>query len=241
MPKLSSEFLDYLATHQLDGLNGHTAGAIPPSLPSLSEMSKELGVSVALLREQLEVAKALGLVEVRPRTGIRPLPYSFLPAVRQSLSFAIATDWSNFVAYSDLRNHIEAAYWEEAARKLTMVDHQQLCQLVARAWEKLRGQPIQIPHQEHRLVHLTIFSKLGNPFVIGLLEAFWEAYEAVGLNLYADYAYLEQVWDYHEEMVDAICQGDFDKGYQALVEHRDLLFLRAQSGTLKNGTSNTNG
>jgi DNA-binding FadR family transcriptional regulator len=37
-------------------------------------MSKELGVSVALLREQLEVAKAIGLVEVRPRTGIRRLP-----------------------------------------------------------------------------------------------------------------------------------------------------------------------
>ena len=68
-------------------------------LPSLSAMSKELGVSVAYLREQLEVAKAIGLVDVRPRTGIRRLPFSFLPAVRQSASYAIALDSSIFGSF----------------------------------------------------------------------------------------------------------------------------------------------
>jgi DNA-binding GntR family transcriptional regulator len=65
--------------------------------------------------------------------------------------------------------------------------------------------------------------------VYGLLEAYWEAYEAVGLDLYADYNYLRQVWNYHQTMVDAICEGDFQRGYQALVEHRDLLLHRPQS------------
>lgn len=219
-PRLSSEFLDYLAQT--------VEGDVPNSdrLPSLNQLSKELGVSVAGLREQLEVAKAVGLVEVRPRTGIKRLPYSFSPAVRQSLSYAVAVNWDHFMAFADLRNHIEEAYWEEATSKLTPHDQEKLKALMQRAWEKLRSATIQIPHREHRDLHLTIFSRLENPFVQGLLEAYWEIYEAVGLNLYADYEYLEQVWRYHGQMVEAICGGEPEVGYQALVQHRDLLFHR---------------
>lgn len=221
--QLSSEFLQYLASHQ-SGANGESGDN--DRLPSLNEMSKELGVSVALLREQLEVAKAIGLVEVRPRTGIRRLPYTFLPAVRQSLSYAVTVSPDLFAAFADLRNHIEAAYWDEAARALTVDDQERLNALMGRAWEKLNSPMAQIPHEEHKLLHLMIFSRLGNPFVLGLLEAYWEAYETVGLNMYTELDYLRQVWTYHQEMVDAICAGDFDRGYQALTEHKDLLFHR---------------
>lgn len=227
--KLSSEFLEYLVDHHLKFDRAMDGDDEYARLPSLNELSKELGVSVAGLREQLEVAKALGLVEVRPRTGIRCKPYTFLPAVRESLSYAIALDWSNFIAFSDLRNHVEAAYWEDAARKLTAEDHQKLKGLVARAWEKLRGQRIQIPHSEHRQLHLAIFSRLENPFVLGILEAYWDAYEAVGLNIFADYKYLQQVWDFHQQMVDSICEGEYGQGYKALVEHWELLYHRPQT------------
>jgi DNA-binding FadR family transcriptional regulator len=221
MSQLASEFLSYLASN-------HPADFSPENsqLPSLHDLSQELGLSVASLREQLEVAKAIGLVEVRPRTGIRRLPYTFHPAVRQSLSYAIAVDWANFIAYSDLRNNIEAAYWHAAVRCLIPEDHQRLRDLITQAQARLLGQPIHIPHAEHRQLHTIIFSRLDNIFVQGLLEAYWEAYEAVGLNLFADYDYLQHVWQYHQEMVDAICSGDYERGYQALVQHKDLLFHR---------------
>jgi DNA-binding FadR family transcriptional regulator len=213
-----SEFLEYLAQTDLEG---------PNHLPSLQELSRELGISVSRLREQLEVARALGLVEVRPRTGIRRLPYTFLPAVRQSLRYAIDLDRSTFAHYSDLRNHLEASYWHQAVRCLSAEDLDTLQGLVAQAWAKLRGTPIRIPHKEHRQLHLTIFGRLENPFVLGILEAFWEAYEARGLNLYADYRYLENVWVFHQRMVDAICNKDYDTGYEALIEHKDLLYHRS--------------
>lgn len=224
MPRLSSEFLNLLAEHPAASDPAAGCEGSNDQLPSLNEMSKALGISVSLLREQLEVAKAIGLVDVRPRTGIRRLPYSFLPAVRLSLSYAIKIDWSYFMAYSDLRNHLEAAYWDEASRRLTPDDQELLRQLVSRAWEKLRGHPIQIPHEEHRRLHLVIYSRLNNPFVLGLLEGYWEAYEAVGLNLYADYSYLQGVWNYHERMVEAVCEGQYDRGFQALIQHRDMLY-----------------
>lgn len=206
-------------------------------VPSLHDLSQTLNVSVARLREQLEVARALGLVEVRPRTGIRRLRYSFSPAVQRSLNYAIEIDRSHFDTFSDLRNHLEAAYWYEAVMKLTPQDYQELISLVENAWKKLRSHQIQIPHSEHRQLHLCIFRKLDNPFVQGILEAYWEAYEAVGLNLYAGYEYLQNVWEYHQQMVDAICSGDFEAGYQALVEHKDLLYHRPVGSLMGNGNS----
>ena len=208
-----SEFLQYLASHEQG----------EQSLPALTTLGQELGISVASLREQLEVARALGFVEVRPRIGIRRQQYSFAPAARQSLQYALALDKNNFTAYADLRRHIETAYWYEAVNMILPDDHSALKDLVARAWTKLRGSPIEIPHPEHRELHLTIYRRLNNPFVTGLLTTYWDAYEAVGLNFFADYEYLTEVWNYHQKMVEAICTNDAEAGYIALTEHSDLI------------------
>jgi len=213
-----SEFLRYLATHE----------EVEHGLPSLKNLSMELGVSLASLREQLEVARALGLVEVKPRLGTRRRNYSFTPAIRQSLGYALALNNGHFSKYAELRNHVESAFWHQAVQKLTREDKQELQSVVARAWEKLRGPSIQVPHEEHRHLHLKIYSRLENPFVTGILEAYWEAYEAVGLNVFAgSYEYLEEVWQYHQKMVEAICNDDFEAGYKALIAHTDLLYQRA--------------
>ncbi len=211
--QIISEFLKYLASHP----------EAEDNLPPLSELSRELGVGVSALREQLEVARALGLVEVKPRTGMRRKPYAFAPAVMQSLSYAIALNRDHFVAFADLRQHIERVYWREAVQLLTEDDRNALRELVARAQEKLRNMPPEIPHAEHRELHVAIYQRLNNPFVSGILQSYWDAYEFVGLNFYADYAYLTAVWDYHQKMTDAIYVNDIEGGYRALVEHTDLL------------------
>jgi DNA-binding FadR family transcriptional regulator len=219
----SSEFIKYL-------LDTGANDRIPP----LNELSKILEVSIPRLREQLEAAKTLGLVDVRPRTGIRRLPYSFTPAVRHSLTYAIELDRSYFDAFSDVRNHLESAFWHEAVSLLKPEDHRELQHLMSRAWEKLNSPQIKIPHEEHRQLHMAIYNRLDNPFVLGVLEAYWEAYEAVGLNMYADYEYLQQVWNYHQRMVDAICAGDYAAGFEALTEHKDLLYHRPVATLMSN-------
>lgn len=212
-----SEFLRYLATHD----------EVQHGLPSLKKLSEELGVSVASLREQLEVARALGLVEVKPRLGTKRRDYSFTPAVRQSLGYALALNNEHFRKYSELRNHVEAAFWHEAVKKLTEQDKIELQALVSRAHEKLQGSPIRVPHEEHRHLHLLIFSRLENLFVTGILEAYWDAYENVGLNVFTGgYEYLQEVWGFHRKMVEAICNGDYEEGYRALIAHTDLLYQR---------------
>ncbi len=213
------EFLDFLAD-----LNGHNGDET--QLPPLKDLSQMLGQSVPRVREHLAVARALGMVEAKPRVGLRRLPYSFTPAVTLSLRYAIRRDRRYFAQFADLRKRIEAAYFVEAAQALTPEDKEELYALLERAWEKLRGHPIRIPHEEHRQLHLTIFRRLDNAFVQGLLEAYWDAYEAVGLNLYTDYQYLRQVWEYHQRIVEGIGSGHLEAAHRALVEHTELIRYR---------------
>jgi DNA-binding FadR family transcriptional regulator len=198
-------------------------------IPALSDLSLVLNISVSKLREQLEVARILGIVEVRPRTGIRCLEYNVMPALRLSLFFALAGDRQMFDLFSNLRIHVEVAYWHEATSRLTREDKLRLRELVEQAWSKLRDEHIIIPHKEHREFHMGIFCRLEHPFVKGILEAYWEAYEAVELNRYADYAYLENVWTYHEQIVEAIEAGDIEGSLAAFVEHTRLLRPRPNS------------
>lgn len=198
-------------------------------LPSLTDLSEETGISVGKLREQMEVARTLGLVEASPRRGITRTDYRFLPAVRLSLLVALAIDRQHFDAFSSLRTHLEVAYWDEAVVLLTSDDIDHLQTLVRAAWDKLNQARVRIPYEEHRELHIAIFRRLNNPFVQGLLEAYWDAYEAVELNAYADYAYLQKVWQYHDAIVDAICRGRYAHGKQLLIEHMRLLDSRGVS------------
>jgi DNA-binding FadR family transcriptional regulator len=211
---VDSEFLQYLLRNT-DSPGGH--------LPSLSQISAETGVSVGKLREQLQVARMLGWVEISPRRGIHLLPYNFLPAVRLSLMMALSLDRDAFHQFSVLRIHLETAFWDEAVGLLTEADRSDLLELVEHARLKLGQDRIQIPHQEHRAFHLMIYRRLNNPFVLGLLEAYWDSYEAVELNTYADYGYLQEVWSYHARIAEALARGDHALGKQLLIAHMALI------------------
>jgi DNA-binding FadR family transcriptional regulator len=213
---VDSEFLEYLLR------NASHAGP-GGRLPSLNEISAETGVSVGKLREQLQVARMLGLVEISPRRGMQLMPYNFLPAVRLSLMIALSLDRDAFRQFSVLRTHLETAFWDEAVSLLTEADRTDLLGWVEGAQLKLHQERIQIPHQEHRAFHLAIYSRLNNPFVLGLLEAYWDGYEAVELNTYTDYGYLQEVWSYHARIAEALIRRDHALGKQLLDAHMALI------------------
>lgn len=213
---LESELLNYI-------INGKYQPG--DRLPTIAELHDEahLGISTSKVREQLEVARALGLVEVRSNTGMRLKEYSFTPAVRLSLFCALAKDLGHFELFSELRKHIEIAFWHEGCALLTSEDKAEMRACIEQAHTKLNDRWIQIPNVEHRQFHMTVFRRLNNPFVVGLLEAYWDAYDAVELNRYSDYDYLQEVWEYHARILDAICDGDFDAAQQLFIEHTQLL------------------
>jgi DNA-binding FadR family transcriptional regulator len=192
-------------------------------LPALTDLSETLELSVGKLREQLEVARQLGFVSVRPRLGTRRETYDFYPAIRSSLMFGLATGEARFEQFSQLRQLVEANMWPEAVSRLTAADKACLRELVSCAWQKLQGHPVHIPNGEHRELHLAFFRRLDNPFVQGILQAYWDAYQMTELTRFADYQYWLDVWTYHDDIVAAIEAGDFEEGRRLLIEHFQLL------------------
>ncbi len=211
---LDSEILRYIVEHE-----------VRPGerLPTIDELSRERGVSVSKIREELEVARALGLVQIKPRTGTLVQDFNFARAATLSILYALGLNREHFYDFSKLRRSIELSFWNEAVEQLTPEDIDHLRRLVRSASEKLNHTPIEVPFEEHRSLHMTFFKHMKNPFVQGLLEAYWIAYEAFGIGLYAELSYHREVWAYHEHMVECIARGDFEAGRQALQEHMELL------------------
>lgn len=212
--KLDSDFLKYLITKQVSPGD---------RLPPLNDMSQEMGISVGKLREQLELARRMGMVSVRPRVGIVRETYDFCPAVLLGVMFGLGSGEASFAQFSQVRVALELAFWDTAVAQLTPQDKDELRHVVSQAWRKLRGDPVHVPNGEHRQLHLKIFSRLDNPFVLGLLDAYWDAYEASELTRFASYQYWVTVWRYHERIVEAIAADDIAAGRQLLSEHFDLL------------------
>jgi DNA-binding FadR family transcriptional regulator len=211
---LDSDILRYIIQHQMQP---------GERLPTLTELSREMGASVSKVREDLAVARMLGLVTIKPRTGIQVQEFDFEPAATLSVLYALGLNRDHFYDFAQLRKQIELGFWHEAVAQLTPDDIGYLRELITFARDKLNRVPIEVPFQEHRLLHLTFFKYLNNPFVQGILEAYWAAYKAFGLALYADLSYHRDVWDHHERMVECVAHGDLDGSYRALRDHMTLL------------------
>lgn len=215
-----SEFLRYIAEKSLSG---------EERIPALTVLSKELQVSVASLREQLEVARVLGFVEVKPKTGIRWLPYSFTPSLLLSATYAITISSDYFEQFRDMRNHLEGAYFLESVTKLTKNDIDQLNNIVIRAEEKILFSPPKLPHYEHREFHARIFSKVHNPFVQSIFSVYWYIYEYQGYAIINDLNYLKRVWHFHRLVYEGIQSGNIHQAMDAFLEHKNLMIKNYKS------------
>lgn len=210
-------FLDYLI-----GFSKQNKG----NIPSIQVISEDLGFSTATLREQMELAKNMGFISAQPRKGVKLLPYKFTPAASKSLYYAVNLDYSFFFQYSEVRSHLEKAYFLESVNLLTIDDLQAIQKLIQTAFEKLNGDPVRIPHEEHRNYHMAFYSRQQNVFLTGILEAYWDVYEHMGLNLYADLDYLKNVWAYHKKILDLSLESRFQEAYHILGKHMEFIYER---------------
>jgi DNA-binding FadR family transcriptional regulator len=223
---LRSSILRYIVD---EGLKAQGDGRLA-RLPAMGALCRRLGVSRGKLREELIAAEACGVVEMRPGDGTYVRPFDFYTPIRTLVLYSVALDRKNFALFYDLRTHLESALWEEATRKLSGEDVEELLRIVERARRRLQGELTEIPHREHKEFHLLTFARLDNEFVQGLLRAYWDAYEAVGLHLYFDYSYYEAMWSSHKAMAEAIARAEYGVGREMLTEHFTLLGDRLAGG-----------
>jgi len=212
-----STFLEYLLAH---------ANSVEPKIPPIKQIGIDLGLSTPNVRELMELARNMGVIQIQPRVGITLLPYKFTPAVTKSVYYAIKSNLEYFNQFSELRNHLEKAYFIQSINLLDSNDLRELQKIVEKAKSKLARESIQIPHQEHRSFHMKIYQKTENIFLQGLLEAYWDMYELVGLDMFTGLTYLKRVWDYHERITSKIIKKNYEEAFMLLSEHIDLIYER---------------
>lgn len=210
--------LQYIIDNDLQMSEGEEIKLAP-----MDELAAEMGISRGKLREEMVVAQAYGAVEMRPGDGTYVRPFDFYTAIRTLVLYGTAYDWKNFDHLYRLRVQLEITFWQEAVQLLTSEDHEDLQRIVEQSEQKLTGVPVEIPHKGHRDFHLLIFRRLDNKFVQGLLRAYWDAYEAVGLQRYFDLSYYEKMWTSHRAITEAIIAGQYGRGQEVLVQHFTLL------------------
>ena len=210
--------LSYLATCAKEG----------KSIPSISQLSDELGLSTSAIREQLEVARQLEVVEVKTKTGIQTSSFSVTPAICLATRYGLDLDPDLIWEILSVRQHLELAYWQEAVVHLTRKDADHLADIIENALKKINSNPSVIPLDEHKEFHLAIYRPLNNCFLNSVLEAYWEVNQNFEYSLYTDKASLENVWTYHRKIYQAIATRDYHLGYQALITHFEIVRTKSK-------------
>lgn len=213
MKNAKHALLSYLATTAKEG----------KSIPSIAQMGQDLGLSNAAIREQLEVARQLELVEIKTKTGIQISDFSITPAIRLASKYGIELNPDLIWELFSVRQHLELCYWQEAVVSLSKEDIEQLGQIVESALTKISKRPIIVPIEEHREFHLSIYKPLKNGFLISILEAYWDLFYESEIRFYSDQTSLESVWEYHRKIYQAIASKQYEVGYQALLTHFDIV------------------
>jgi DNA-binding FadR family transcriptional regulator len=205
--------LSYLASNAKEG----------KGIPSIAQLSNDLGLSVSAIREQLEVARQLELVEVKTKTGIHTASFSAAPAICLAYHYGLVLRPDLIGDIISVRQHLELSYWKEAVVHLTGKDVNYLADIVEKAISKINNLPVIIPLEEHKEFHLAIYRPLENSFLDSILEAYWNIQMESGIHVYSDKTYLENVWAYHQKILEAIETKEYDLGYQALMTHFEIV------------------
>jgi len=205
--------LSYLASNAKEG----------KSIPSIAQLSEDLGLSTSAVREQLEVARQLELVEIKTKTGIQTSSFSAAPAICLAYHYGLEMQPDLIWDLLSVRQHLELAYWQEAVVNLSKKDVEYLAEIIDAAFSKINGDPVTIPVEEHKEFHLSIYRPLNNSFLLGILESYWNISQESGIHNLIDKNYLQNVWTYHRKIQQAIATKEYDLGFQALKTHFELV------------------
>src|SRR6185436_3355046 len=204
--------------------------AIPPGgrLPTEHTLARRFHVSRPIVREAIQGLKALGVVESRPKIGLRVLPFD--PAAQfDQIIPRIRTDEERAELY-ELRCHLEPAILGLAARRVTPAAVERL--------ERLLAPPL--PRGRHGIregiardvaFHEEIWRIAGNRSVLsfrGLLLRYFADLERQPRRG-ATEGLLRKTNDQHLAIVRALKVGDVERAQRELA--RNLQTFRPNGST----------
>lgn len=214
----ATEVKRYIEEHRLGGGD---------ALPSEATLCQELGMSRATLREGLKALESLGIIRTRHGEGVFVAHFSFDPIVH-NLPYSIAAQGASLRDLLEVRTALEVGMISQIAQRVGPADVAALRQLAQRMLERSeRGESFA---QEDRAFHAALFQCLGNPFLLSLVDLFWQVFTRLADRLPApDQAAQRATALDHLRVVDMLASGDVVALEQAHRLHFDEISRRLRS------------
>ena len=194
--------------------------AIPAGgrLPTEHTLARRFRVSRSMVREAIQALKALGIVESRPKTGLRVLPFDPTTHFDQLIP-RIRTDEERAELY-ELRCLLEPAILRLAAQRVTPAEIDRLERLLAPPLPKGRD-AVRDGLARDVAFHEELWRIAGNRFVLsfrGLLLRYFADLERHPRRQ-ASQALMRKTNDQHLAIVRALKAGDVDRAQRELTRN----------------------
>ena len=184
-------------------------------LPSEAELSKEIGVSRNVIREAIKSMELMGMVEACPGRGTEVREFSLDFIFQHAMFFHMAEDEKLVRQMFDIRKTLELGYMRQAFASIPKENIAHMREIVRRmrsSWEESGAFA-----REDREFHQTLFSSVGNPILMSLLDAIWAVDS--GYQLEEKLPHLATSVAKHEAIVAALEEYDYLQFAHAMYRH----------------------
>jgi DNA-binding FadR family transcriptional regulator len=223
---MSKEPLYRIAQRGLTGFIRENRLSPGDRLPSETLLADLLGVSRPSLREASRSLQALGIVDVRPGSGLYVSDFSFHPLIDQ-LPYGLADSAAAFQEILTVREGMESGLMPALARLPASTELVECAAIAERmAVYEQRGEAIDAVDRDF---HLRLYRPLGNTLVDRLIELFWDVFARLRRAM-PDRAESDRA-AVHTRIVSALQAADSDAAVAHMRLHFDDLRRRAASLT----------
>ena len=191
-------------------------------IPSERELSAEMGISRQSIREALNRAEVMGLIEVRQGEGSFILS-SIKGALKPPLTVIIEKEAERIFDFLEIRKLVEGWCAERAALEATAEELKDMKKILGKMkmvaskdkqWEKLDLE-----------LHLSIAKATHNIIAVHIMDAL-----KANFNLFFKFTKsmpsserLDVLWQHHHDIVDAIVCKDSNSAKQKVIDHLNFI------------------
>ena len=205
--EVQSAIRDYIERHRL---------VANDPLPSEGELARALAVSRSSVREAVKSLESMGILETRRGSGVFVRAFSFEPLLN-NLPYGLMEGADALADLLEVRGILELAMIATAIERLDEVQARALDATLAGMRSKAeRGESFPA---EDREFHRTLFQKVDNAVLLGLIDVFWlAARKASQHKNLADPRPMSTYRD-HVAIAEAVKAGRVDGAREALDRH----------------------
>ena len=200
-------------------------------LPSEREFAEILGVSRTTIREALRSLAAIGMITIRQGDGSF-VEHFKLEGILEPLAvlFHIEGDESGIQAFSEVRRILEVETAALAAKRATKEELAAIDESISLMVEEVKNGGI--GDESDAEFHLALAKASHNPLLIRLMETIADlmkhTYQATRKQLFLDQETLEEVYNSHFNVAQAIRERDAELARSRMKDHLEMVDNRME-------------